>query len=37
MDVAELLILTKDRGGSDLHLSAGALPLMRLHGQLSPI
>ena len=37
MDVAELLILTKDRGGSDLHLSAGALPLMRLHGQLTPI
>ena len=37
MDVAELLILTKERGGSDLHLSAGALPLMRLHGQLTPI
>jgi twitching motility protein PilT len=37
MDVAELLILTKERGGSDLHLSAGALPLMRLHGQLMPV
>ena len=37
MDVAELLIHTKDRGGSDLHLSAGSLPLMRLHGQLTPI
>jgi twitching motility protein PilT len=37
MDVAELLMLTKDRGGSDLHLSAGAQPLMRLHGQLTPI
>ena len=37
MDVAELLIHTKDRGGSDLHLAAGSAPLMRLHGQLTPI
>jgi twitching motility protein PilT len=37
MDVAELLVHTKERGGSDLHLSAGALPLMRLHGQLLPV
>ena len=37
MDVAQLLIQTKNRGGSDLHLSAGALPVMRLHGQLTQI
>jgi twitching motility protein PilT len=37
MDVAELLIQTKARGGSDLHLSAGSPPLMRLHGQLTTI
>jgi twitching motility protein PilT len=37
MDVAELLIQTKERGGSDLHLSAGSAPLMRLHGQLTAI
>ena len=37
MDVAELLIQTKERGGSDLHLSTGSQPLMRLHGQLTPI
>jgi twitching motility protein PilT len=37
MDVADLLIQTKERGGSDLHLSTGSQPLMRLHGQLTPI
>jgi twitching motility protein PilT len=37
MDVGQLLIQTKERGGSDLHLSAGAAPLMRLHGQLTPV
>ena len=37
MDVAELLIQTKERGGSDLHLSAGSPPLMRLHGELTVI
>ena len=37
MDIAELLIQTKERGGSDLHLSAGSPPLMRLHGELTVI
>jgi twitching motility protein PilT len=37
VDIADLLIQTKERGGSDLHLSAGSLPLMRLHGELVPI
>ena len=37
MDVTELLIQTKERGGSDLHLSAGSPPMLRLHGELMPI
>jgi twitching motility protein PilT len=37
MDVAELLIQTKERAGSDLHLSAGSPPVMRLHGELMAI
>src|SRR5438093_268520 len=37
MDIADLLIQTKERGGSDLHLSAGSRAMMRLHGELQPI
>jgi twitching motility protein PilT len=37
MDVAELLIQTKERGGSDLHLSAGSPAMLRLHGELMPL
>jgi twitching motility protein PilT len=37
MDVAELLIQTRERGGSDLHLAAGSGPMMRLHGELTLI
>ncbi len=37
MDIADLLIQTKERGASDLHLSAGSRPMMRLHGELTPI
>jgi twitching motility protein PilT len=37
MDVAELLIQTKERGGSDLHLSAGSPAMLRLHGELAPL
>jgi twitching motility protein PilT len=37
MDVADLLIQTKERGASDLHLSAGSKPMFRLHGDLTPI
>ena len=37
MDVADLLIQTKERGASDLHLSAGSRPMMRLHGELTPV
>lgn len=34
MDIAELLAFTKQQGASDLHLSAGLPPLIRLHGSL---
>ncbi len=37
MDISDLLIQTKERGGSDLHLAAGARPMMRLHGDLTPV
>ncbi len=33
----DLLEVLLERGGSDLHLSAGLPPLMRVHGQLIPI
>jgi twitching motility protein PilT len=34
MDVATLLLFTKEVGGSDLHLSAGASPMVRVHGEM---
>src|SRR5258705_12293942 len=34
MDVATLLLFTKEVGGSDLHLSAGAAPMVRVHGEM---
>ena len=37
MDVADLLIQTKERGASDLHLSAGSPPMLRLHGVMTPL
>jgi twitching motility protein PilT len=35
MDITELLILTKEREASDLHLNVGAPPILRIHGQLT--
>jgi twitching motility protein PilT len=35
--LAQLLLLVQQRGGSDLHLSAGLPPTMRLDGQLVPL
>ncbi len=35
MDITELLILTKDRGASDLHLTVGAPPILRVNGKLT--
>jgi twitching motility protein PilT len=34
MDVSELLLMTKEKGASDLHLSAGIAPTLRIHGKL---
>jgi twitching motility protein PilT len=34
LDVATLLDFTKESGGSDLHLSAGAAPMIRVHGEM---
>ncbi len=35
VDIAELLILTKERGASDLHLAVGVPPMLRIHGKLT--
>ncbi len=32
-----ILKLVKDQGASDLHLSAGAPPMVRIHGEITPI
>lgn len=37
MDLADLLIDTKQRGASDLHLTAGSPPAQRLHGRIRPM
>ena len=34
MNITELLTFTKEQGASDLHLSAGVPPIIRLHGSL---
>ncbi len=34
MDITELLTFTVQQGGSDLHLSSGDAPMIRLHGKL---
>ncbi|MFH1096127.1 MAG: type IV pilus twitching motility protein PilT [Candidatus Desantisbacteria bacterium] len=37
MDVSELLLLTKEKNASDLHLSAGIPPTLRIHGTLEKV
>ncbi|MEK7860602.1 MAG: hypothetical protein AAB284_04510, partial [Chloroflexota bacterium] len=37
MDVIELLTFTRDQGASDLHLSAGVPPMVRVHGDITPL
>jgi twitching motility protein PilT len=34
IDMASLLLFTKESGGSDLHLSSGATPMVRVHGEM---
>jgi len=37
MDVTDLLTFTRQTEASDLHLSSGAPPVLRLHGELKPV
>lgn len=37
IDLADLLINTRDTGASDLHLTVGSPPCQRLHGQIRPM
>ncbi len=34
MDIRQLLVFAKERGASDLHLSAGSVPIVRIDGSL---
>ncbi|MEW6102479.1 MAG: PilT/PilU family type 4a pilus ATPase [bacterium] len=36
-EISDLLIMCKEKGASDLHLSAGSYPLLRIHGALIPV
>jgi len=36
-DISDLLLMCKEKGASDLHLSSGAYPLLRIHGELIPV
>ena len=36
-DLVDYLVMTRAKGASDLHISAGAAPKMRLHGGLQPL
>ena len=37
MDLADLLIHTRDSGASDLHLTTGSPPSLRMHGHIKPM
>ena len=37
MDVTELLVFMRDQSASDLHLSSGNPPMVRIHGEMSPL
>ena len=37
LDLSRLLVQVIDLGGSDLHMTAGARPMIRLHGHLQPV
>ncbi len=36
MDITDLLVLTKKNNASDLHLTVGSPPVLRLHGEIVP-
>lgn len=37
MDISELLLFVNKEGGSDLHISAGEPPMLRIHGEIKRI
>ena len=37
MDISELLIFTQKESASDLHLSAGEIPMVRIHGEMKRV
>ncbi len=37
MDISDLLIMTKERDASDLHLCAGTVPRLRIYGKLEKV
>ena len=37
MDVTELLVFMRDQSASDLHLSSGDPPMLRIHGEMTPL
>lgn len=37
MDITELLVTSVRRGASDLHLSAGVAPMLRIDGEVWPL
>jgi twitching motility protein PilT len=37
VEIPELLILAKERGASDLHLTVGSPPLLRVRGEMLPV
>ena len=37
MDITDLLGVVLERGASDLHISVGAAPVIRVHGELEPL
>ncbi len=37
MDISEILTFSKERGASDLHISAGEPPIIRVHGDIQKV
>ena len=37
MDISELLLFAYKQGASDLHISAGEPPRIRVHGDMMPV
>ena len=35
--IDEILKLVKEQGASDLHLTSGSPPMVRIHGEITPI